>query len=95
MEVPREAFLPPPHVDSIVLTLDRREDAPPQDKLIRLRRLTRRAFLQRRKQMRGTLAPEGVTREAVMEALEALGFPETARPEELPPDAWLAFSKLV
>jgi len=93
LEVPPEAFLPPPHVDSAVLVLSRKADAPCEEDLAHVRKLTRCAFTRRRKQLPGILGGAGVEKEEAAAALQALGLSPKARPEELTPQDWLAFSR--
>lgn len=95
IEVPPAAFMPPPHVDSAVLTLEKRPDRPEEERLAAVRRLTRTAFTQRRKQLPGILGGAGVGREEAASALEGLGLSPKARPEELTPEDWLAFADAV
>ncbi len=92
IEVPPAAFMPQPHVDSAVLMLEKKKIRPENERLARVRRLTRCAFTQRRKQMPGILGAAGITKERASEALEAIGQSAKARPEELSPGEWLAFA---
>jgi 16S rRNA (adenine1518-N6/adenine1519-N6)-dimethyltransferase len=60
-------------------------------------RLVRAAFAQRRKVLTNTLAGAAragvaLTRDQVRDALESLGLPAAARPEELTPAQWLALA---
>ena len=76
LDVPPEAFAPPPRVDSSVVLL--RPLPPPPCGFTTLGKLVAEAFLHRRKMLRQTLArhyPPG--------ALEALGIALTARPENV------------
>lgn len=77
-EVPPQAFRPVPAVDSAVVRLWPREDAPSPERWARLSKVTRVAFSARRKQLGNTLKPlfdAGV--------LDALGIDRTRRPETL------------
>jgi 16S rRNA (adenine1518-N6/adenine1519-N6)-dimethyltransferase len=107
--VPPSAFRPQPRVESSFVTFRRRssEDGGAlvgPDGYGALDRLVRLAFGQRRKVLANTLAgasrPRGaggsgacLTREDVHAALERLGLPATARPEELSPPVWVAFAR--
>ncbi|MDX6645770.1 MAG: rRNA (adenine1518-N6/adenine1519-N6)-dimethyltransferase [Miltoncostaeaceae bacterium] len=82
--VPREAFLPRPHVDSALVAL-RRIGTPPDQPT---RALVRAAFAQRRKTLANALAAAGADKRAVGAALAAAGIGPAARPEELPPAAF-------
>ena len=82
------AFVPPPEIVSTVLELRRLPDATlPAG----LRDAVNTAYRHRRKMLRKTLggvvAPEG----SLVRALESLGHPATARPEDLEPEDWPTF----
>jgi 16S rRNA (adenine1518-N6/adenine1519-N6)-dimethyltransferase len=83
MSLPARAFTPPPKVDSAVVKLTPRPDAPPVSRLAALERVTQAAFGQRRKMLRSSLKPlggEALCREAGLdpelraEAVEVDGF---------------------
>jgi len=81
------AFHPPPEIVSTVLRLQSRPERALQPEL---RDAVNRAFRHRRKMIRKTLqalAPEQV----LAAALEAIGRPANARPEELSPLDWPRF----
>jgi 16S rRNA (adenine1518-N6/adenine1519-N6)-dimethyltransferase len=59
MDVPARAFTPPPKVDSAVVRLEPRADAPPPPRLKALERVTAAAFGQRRKMLRSSLKAIG------------------------------------
>lgn len=90
-------FHPRPEVTSAVIKL-RRHDRHPLDATARaaLQALTKAAFLHRRKQLAAALrdAPGGLARDAAFtrRALAACGAPETARPEALSVEQWIALS---
>jgi 16S rRNA (adenine1518-N6/adenine1519-N6)-dimethyltransferase len=77
------SFVPPPKVTSALISL-RRRPAPLLDvgDEAGFAAFLRRAFGQRRKKLRNTLASYGTR--TVAAAAEALGIPENARAEELP-----------
>lgn len=77
-EVPPQSFRPVPAVDSAVVRLWPRTDAPDPARWARLARVTRVAFSARRKQLGNTLKP-------LFDAsvLENLGIDRTRRPETL------------
>lgn len=80
--VPPSAFLPAPHVDSVLMTL--RRTAPPADAGIR--RLVSWGFLHRRKALPRSLAiaiGDPATKDATKDALIELGIREDARAEQL------------
>ena len=85
--VSRTVFHPVPNVDSVLVRLRRRPDAPPVAPAVR--RLVHEAFAHRRKALAGSLAladeaPDGV-RDLAREALEAMGHPGDQRAERLAP----------
>ncbi len=59
MTLPARAFTPPPKVDSAVVVLIPRADAPAGPRLAALERVTAAAFGQRRKMLRSSLKPIG------------------------------------
>jgi 16S rRNA (adenine1518-N6/adenine1519-N6)-dimethyltransferase len=78
--VSRRAFYPEPTVDSVIVSMVRRPELPEVDPRL-FGRVVRAAFSQRRKMLRGTLAP--VVGEDVDEILEGAGVDPSARPEAL------------
>ena len=86
--VSRSVFYPVPNVDSVLVRLLRREDAPPKQ----LRELVQQGFAHRRKALAGSLALAGDrrpgARDRAREALQALGHPPDARAETLAPEQW-------
>lgn len=85
MDVPPEAFSPPPKVwSSVVRLLPRREDAFEIADQALLAEVVMRAFSQRRKTLRNAL--RGVVS---CEALEAAGIDPAARAESVPTAAWI------
>lgn len=78
MIVPKEAFTPPPKVESVMVQLrpltKPRFDAPIQQ----LEKVLATAFQQRRKMLRSALKPLGITSQ-----LASLGIDETLRPDQL------------
>jgi 16S rRNA (adenine1518-N6/adenine1519-N6)-dimethyltransferase len=92
MELPPEAFTPPPKIRSAVVHLEALP-APrfPADPAV-LQRVTAMAFNQRRKMLRAALkglAPE------VSELLEEAGIAPTARAEEVPLEGFCALARVV
>ena len=78
---PAGAFFPPPKVDSIVLRFLPRAESPDSEFLT----FVRRGFTQPRKTLTNNLHAD---RQAVGEALVAMGRPATSRPHELGLVAW-------
>jgi 16S rRNA (adenine1518-N6/adenine1519-N6)-dimethyltransferase len=87
MEAPARAFTPPPKVDSAVVRLTPRADAPEGRRLEALQTVTGAAFGQRRKMLRASLRPLGG------EALcRAAGLAPESRAETVPVDGFLALA---
>ena len=87
-KVPRSVFHPEPNVDSALVVLRRRAQAPPEE----LVALVHAGFGHRRKALSGSLAltpgaPDDI-RDATRAGLEQLGHPADARAERLPPEDW-------
>ena len=86
-KVPPTVFVPPPNVDSALVSIVRHPSGPAVDPSIvsadRLFSVVRAGFAHRRKMLRGTLA--GVVPPS---AFEAAGVAPTARAEELDVAAW-------
>lgn len=83
LEVPPQAFDPPPRVDSAVVRMLPRL-APAAVEPAVLSELLAAAFAQRRKMLRGTLLPWLAAR-----GVDAPMLPPTARPEEIPVDVYV------
>ena len=84
-EVGRDSFMPPPNVDSAVISLNIRKEPP-----IALRdeakffSFIKACFAQRRKTLVNTVsATMGISKDKLREALSSAGLPETARSEQL------------
>lgn len=79
------AFVPAPEVDSRVVRLTRipRARVDPG-----VREIVNRAYRQRRKMLKKTLADDRADEARFARALAALGRPPTARPEDLEPEEW-------
>jgi 16S rRNA (adenine1518-N6/adenine1519-N6)-dimethyltransferase len=82
--VSRNVFFPVPNVDSVLVRLLRREDAPPRE----LRSLVQQGFAHRRKALARSVSLRGGDRDAVRAALEDIGLPADARAEALAPGQW-------
>ncbi len=83
--VGRGAFIPAPEITSAVLTLERI----PGSKLDRrVKDAVNLAYRQRRKMLRKTLSGVVAEERCLTAALERLGRPGTARPEDLEPEEW-------
>ncbi len=86
-------FLPPPHVESVLVRLDRRAAPPVAGDPDRLFSLVRAGFGQRRKMLRGALRPLlGARTDA---ALAAAGVAPTARAETLTLEDWAGLAEAV
>jgi 16S rRNA (adenine1518-N6/adenine1519-N6)-dimethyltransferase len=81
--ISRRVFFPVPNVDSVLVGLERRGEAPPPA----LRSFVQSAFAHRRKALARSLALAGAaSRDDVRAALEALGEPVDVRAERLSPE---------
>jgi 16S rRNA (adenine1518-N6/adenine1519-N6)-dimethyltransferase len=85
--VPPQAFDPPPRVESAVIRMLPRADAPALAPA-RLSEVLAAAFGQRRKMLRNTLLPWLAAR-----GVPAAGLPPTARPEEVPVAVYVALAQ--
>lgn len=93
LDVPAEAFLPPPEVDSQVIQLrPRRPGATPEGRRLvdleerrELFRLVDAAFIHRRKMLANSVASAnlGYTKPQLEQALQEIGFTASSRAEEL------------
>lgn len=93
--VPRAVFRPVPGVDSAVVRITPRREAPGDAEGGDLRALTRAAFGWRRKQLVTTLTrhPDyGLDREVAIRMLEEMGLDPTIRPERLDPEQFVALA---
>jgi 16S rRNA (adenine1518-N6/adenine1519-N6)-dimethyltransferase len=94
--IPRTVFYPVPNVDSVLVSLRRREaSAEPA-----VRALVRGAFAHRRKTLAGSLslsgrASAGHSRELVRHAVQRLGHPADVRAERLSPEDFRALARLL
>jgi 16S rRNA (adenine1518-N6/adenine1519-N6)-dimethyltransferase len=88
--IPRTVFRPVPHVDSVLVGLERRGSAPD----VQLRSVVHGAFAHRRKTLAGSLAlsMSKDVRERAREALVELGHPPDERAERLSPEEFRALA---
>jgi 16S rRNA (adenine1518-N6/adenine1519-N6)-dimethyltransferase len=93
--IPRTVFHPVPNVDSVLVGMQRREQAATKA----LRGLVNGAFAHRRKTLVSSLALSGRggehSREGVRQALEQLGHPADVRAERLSPEDFRALARLL
>jgi 16S rRNA (adenine1518-N6/adenine1519-N6)-dimethyltransferase len=82
--VSRNVFFPVPNVDSVLVRLLRRGDAPPPE----LRALVQQGFAHRRKALARSVSLKGGDRDGIRQALTGIGLPADARAEALTPDQW-------
>ena len=84
-EVGRESFMPPPNVDSAVISLNIRKEPPVKLKdEAKFFSFVKACFAQRRKTLVNTVsATMGIPKDKLREALAAANLPETARSEQL------------
>ena len=101
--IPRTVFHPVPNVDSVLVSMRRREPEGTQpaesDLSPGLRGLVAGSFAHRRKTLAGSLALSGRaptrSRDQVRQALERLGHPPDARAERLAPEEFRALARLL
>jgi 16S rRNA (adenine1518-N6/adenine1519-N6)-dimethyltransferase len=86
LTVPRTVFHPVPNVDSVMVRIRRRPDAPVGDRRARLLALVDAAFAQRRKTLRNTLR-DHVSADVLAAAADRAGIDLGARAETLDADA--------
>ena len=98
-EVGRGSFLPPPHVDSAVMRIDRAPMADPKtgldltpSQLNWVARVIDAAFAQRRKTIRNSLSACGFERPRLDEAFARSGIAPTIRAESLSPSDFVSLA---
>ncbi len=92
-DVPRGCFMPPPHVDSTVLRLERVRREEPEDLRMEAELLADAAFAQRRKTLRNSVrATNGWSGTALDEALSEAGIDGRRRAETLSVDEFVALA---
>lgn len=84
VDVPPEAFYPPPKVRSVVLTLVPRDVEADPD----FERLVRSSFAHPRKTLANNLSPIAA-REQILAAFDGIGLNPTIRPHQLEEEQWL------
>jgi 16S rRNA (adenine1518-N6/adenine1519-N6)-dimethyltransferase len=94
LDVPAAGFRPPPKVDAGVVRLRRRASPLiPVERHAALFRVAKAAFEHRRKMAAGVLSAAFGKPRAEIEALFArLGVPASARPENIPVEAWISLA---
>lgn len=90
-KVGRSAFVPPPKVESAVLSFEK--IAVPGVPWEKLRRVVLSAFLHRRKTLLNALTLAGYEKEKVSAVLTSLSLPLTVRPEEIMPDLYVRLTE--
>lgn len=91
LTIPRSVFLPVPNVDSVMVRLVRRGDAPDPERFARIAAVIDAAFAQRRKTLRNTLRVLG-SAELVEGAASAAEVDLSGRAEEVGPTAFIRLS---
>lgn len=92
LTIPRSVFLPVPNVDSVMVRLVRRADAPDAAGFARLATVIEAAFSQRRKTLRNTLRTLAGP-EAVETAAALAGVDLSDRAEALAPEAFIRLAE--
>lgn len=92
LRIPRTVFHPVPNVDSVMVRLRRRPDAPAPEERARLFRVVEAAFAQRRKTLRNTLRAVADA-DALAGAAAAAGVDLGDRAEVVPTDRLVALAR--
>ena len=92
--VGRNAFVPPPHVESAVYVFSRKEDISLKE-AEKVYHLATTCFLQRRKTLYNNLKNLLPNEEACRNAIASLNLPLTVRPEELSPDQYRRLAQML
>jgi 16S rRNA (adenine1518-N6/adenine1519-N6)-dimethyltransferase len=91
LHIPRAVFLPVPNVDSVMVRLTRRPDAPDPVHYARIASVIDAAFAQRRKTLRNTLRALAPS-ERLIDAAALAGIELSGRAEEVAPDGFVRLS---
>ncbi len=91
LHIPRAVFLPVPNVDSVMVRLTRRADAPTPERFVRIAAVIDAAFSQRRKTLRNTLRSLGEDG-PVADAAASAGIDLSGRAEQVAPAAFVRLS---
>ena len=92
--IPRGAFVPPPDVDSCLVTIDIADEFPltVEEEGV-LNEISRVAFSQRRKTLLNTLAPLVGGKKELLSIEDISSIPLSKRPEELSLEEYIALAK--
>ena len=95
-------FMPPPHVDSAVVRIDRAPACDPEsdeplspERLAATAAVIDAAFAQRRKTIRNSMSASGFAKDALDAAFAACGISPTARAETLSPADFVLLAKVL
>ena len=86
-------FMPPPHVDSAVVRIDRVETGLDAATIAVTSRVIDAAFAQRRKTIRNSMSSQGFDRAALDAAFAATGISPTCRAETLAPEDFVRLAE--
>ncbi len=92
--VPPDVFFPKPKVDSAIIRFSRRNAFIDRESRVRLRKLVKAAFSQRRKMMRKSLVPL-YGKERTMSAMSAAHIPADIRAEKVHVKAFLRLAEYI
>ena len=92
--VGRNAFVPPPHVESAVYVFDRKQDVSLEE-AEKVYHLATNCFQQRRKTLYNNLKNLLHDESKAKQAIASLDLPLTVRPEELTPDQYRRLNQLL
>lgn len=94
-EVSASSFMPPPHVQSSVIKLERKEDALSTVQYRQVAEVVNAAFAQRRKTMRNSMSAAGFEKDVLDEAFSALKIDSHLRPEALAPEVFIELAHVL
>ena len=92
--VGRQCFLPPPNVDSAVVTITLRDKGYTTEEIATARKIVRAAFNMRRKTLGNALAPLFGGKDGANKVIEGAGFPITVRGETLSAEEFVALARV-
>ena len=92
-KVPRTCFTPAPKVTSCIVQFIPKHPQPSPTEMLSLEEVVRQAFSERRKMLRTTLKPLFSNTTEMLQTLQNLNIPETARAEQIPPQTFMQLAK--
>ena len=86
-------FMPPPHVDSAVVRIDRADTGLDDATIAKTSRVIDAAFAQRRKTIRNSMSSQGFDKAALDVAFDMVGISPTCRAETLAPEDFVRLAE--